>query len=338
MNFHFPENPEVKVIPHPAPHLFDGLFKYCDVIEHRGAFGEIYQQTDTGIRNEATLHHFKFGSSANAYLNLDEPAIYLSYINEGRLDARHEHLGELWQSFRTCSLWYLPAGQHIFEIGSGNCISVKVKVSLQSIKELAKNHPELHEFYERATTLNPEGWRLPYLAIGQKTRTLLRRLNNLTQIGPTRQISLDALLDELLLQFIQDLDKTKTSGNDTYQYNEEDIEAILNARDEILHRKYHNIPIPALALQFGMPYRKFSRYCKKVLHITVADEIRLKKIQSACELLVKTDNSINLIADEVGYENHSAFTRAFSKTMGCTPSAYRRHHRESNRIKHDADT
>ena len=51
--------------------------------------------------------------------------------------------------------------------------------------------------------------------------------------------------------------------------------------------------------------------------------IRLK-MQHACDLLATTDLPIAAIAERLGYKNQFYFCRIFKKTIGVTPTAYRR--------------
>ena len=49
------------------------------------------------------------------------------------------------------------------------------------------------------------------------------------------------------------------------------------------------------------------------------------RIQRAQELLEKTDDKLEAIAPEVGYESALTFSRAFARCVGLTPSQYRAH-------------
>ncbi len=47
------------------------------------------------------------------------------------------------------------------------------------------------------------------------------------------------------------------------------------------------------------------------------------RMQIACELLQKGDQSIATIATDVGYESESAFSTAFDRIVKCRPGVYR---------------
>ena len=67
-------------------------------------------------------------------------------------------------------------------------------------------------------------------------------------------------------------------------------------------------------------------YCKLFKQRTsqspMAYFIQIKVIK-ACTLLSETDQSIRVIASELGYDDPYYFSRLFKKVQGCSPSAYR---------------
>ncbi len=60
---------------------------------------------------------------------------------------------------------------------------------------------------------------------------------------------------------------------------------------------------------------------------TVKHYIECRRIEVAQRLLRETDRAVADVAFEVGYRYHEVFTRAFSRTVGMSPSQYRAQHR-----------
>jgi two-component system response regulator YesN len=50
------------------------------------------------------------------------------------------------------------------------------------------------------------------------------------------------------------------------------------------------------------------------------------RIKEAAKMLIRTDEKIIRIAEEVGYKDSDYFVQKFIERMGCTPSHYRRDH------------
>lgn len=61
-------------------------------------------------------------------------------------------------------------------------------------------------------------------------------------------------------------------------------------------------------------------------HVTFSQYLEDYRFQRAVERLVKTDDSVKDIAEELGYANSQNFIRSFKKKMGCTPGQYREEH------------
>ena len=70
----------------------------------------------------------------------------------------------------------------------------------------------------------------------------------------------------------------------------------------------------------------FSKKFKRTIGMTVSDFLFKKKVLKARELLVQTDESIQSIAEQLGYQTMPHFYRLFKKETGITPAAYRKKH------------
>lgn len=78
-----------------------------------------------------------------------------------------------------------------------------------------------------------------------------------------------------------------------------------------------------LASQLHLSRSQLHRKVKQLFDVTPSALITQKRIEAACQLLERTDKTVGEIAELVGYQEHSYFTRVFTKEKGCTPSEYR---------------
>ena len=78
-----------------------------------------------------------------------------------------------------------------------------------------------------------------------------------------------------------------------------------------------------LAKQGKMSETNFRRVFKVCTGVTPIEYIHLIRIEKACEMLKQTDESIDLIAEKVGYPVVATFNRNFRKIVGYTPQAWR---------------
>jgi AraC-like DNA-binding protein len=73
----------------------------------------------------------------------------------------------------------------------------------------------------------------------------------------------------------------------------------------------------------GLSRSSLHRLFRRQTGMTTSAYITQLRIGNACALLVNTDKSISLIADQVGYQNLANFNRQFKKTKGQTPREFR---------------
>jgi AraC-like DNA-binding protein len=89
--------------------------------------------------------------------------------------------------------------------------------------------------------------------------------------------------------------------------------------------------VAVIARLFSMHRRTLHRHLRMegVAFRQVANEIRF---EIACDLLANTEMTLGQIAAALRYSEPSAFTRAFRRWSGQTPSAWRRDHVDARRI------
>ena len=93
----------------------------------------------------------------------------------------------------------------------------------------------------------------------------------------------------------------------------------------ILGLEYANPPpLPKLAKQLGISETRLKSGFKAINGTTVMQYCINKRIEAAKLLLKENRLSISEIASIVGYEDHSAFSRAFRRYSGCSPKDWPR--------------
>ena len=138
-----------------------------------------------------------------------------------------------------------------------------------------------------------------------------------------------AKYDELLCIGLQIL---KNSGNrmdaQPVDFNLPYGEKIRRAR-AILSMEYANPPpLPKLAKQLGISETRLKSGFKAMNGTTIMQFCINVRIEAAKILLKENRHSISDVGTIVGYDDHSAFSRAFRRYAGQTPREWRRTHRE----------
>ena len=80
-----------------------------------------------------------------------------------------------------------------------------------------------------------------------------------------------------------------------------------------------------IAAHFQMNAAYLSRQYQKSAELSLSDAIHRFRVRQACVLLADTEESVELIAQKVGYNNIKYFFVLFKKWTGTTPKQYRLH-------------
>lgn len=103
------------------------------------------------------------------------------------------------------------------------------------------------------------------------------------------------------------------------------IQNIVNEIDQCIKR-YENESLTLQVLSRSLGYSKFhtTRKFKEISGMKLRDYLRYRKLAFALKEIRDSDKSIMEIALDYGFSSHEAFTRAFKKAYGISPSIYRK--------------
>lgn len=87
---------------------------------------------------------------------------------------------------------------------------------------------------------------------------------------------------------------------------------------------YENIDLKTLADIEHYNTSYYSEWFKNNTGVTVTEYIKNLRIKKAKEFLADTDMSILKIAQRVGYEHNSSFTRIFKESEKISPAEFRK--------------
>jgi transcriptional regulator GlxA family with amidase domain len=82
-------------------------------------------------------------------------------------------------------------------------------------------------------------------------------------------------------------------------------------------------PIARMIERSGLRPRTFARRFKAATGYTPIDYVRSLRVEEAKQSLERSDDTIDEIGREVGYDDPASFRRLFKRKAGLTPSAYR---------------
>ena len=94
-----------------------------------------------------------------------------------------------------------------------------------------------------------------------------------------------------------------------------------------MEEHYQNVSIKSMAKYFGYTENYLTRFIKKQSGQNASKLIMDIKFSKACELLIDTDLTIDMISEAVGYQSMAYFYRFFKNYYGITPRQYRERYR-----------
>jgi len=81
--------------------------------------------------------------------------------------------------------------------------------------------------------------------------------------------------------------------------------------------------LDAVASRYGASREQFRRVCLRELGRSPMQHLTSLRIERAQHLLTSTDDKVESIAHQVGFEDASVFSRAFKRWVGRSPKSYR---------------
>lgn len=103
------------------------------------------------------------------------------------------------------------------------------------------------------------------------------------------------------------------------------VPQIQRALDYVCDNYYKSIPIEELAEVCHISETHFRRLFSGTMNMSPIDYINFVRVERACDLMKKTQDSMEDIAVKVGFQTVSTFNRNFKKVLGISPYQWKIH-------------
>lgn len=140
-------------------------------------------------------------------------------------------------------------------------------------------------------------------------------------LGSHHTDSVRGMLYALVIEIIRlnEQDKLKTEQQKVGIRKNSGVTQIAAALDYVRMEYVHLIRVEDLAQVCHMSETHFRRIFEASMNMSPVDYINLVRIQNACELLKKTNDSMDIVAQKVGFTTTSTFNRNFKKFLNTSP-------------------
>ena len=136
---------------------------------------------------------------------------------------------------------------------------------------------------------------------------------------------------EALTQIWMQLFENARSLMETNKINRNGNEQMKQMMIYIHERYQHRIRVEEMAEAAHISKRGCFRLFQENLHMTPVEYIQSYRLQIACQMLAKGEESITEIANQCGFGSSSYFGKLFRERFGRTPLEYRNNWHDNNR-------
>ena len=126
------------------------------------------------------------------------------------------------------------------------------------------------------------------------------------------------LLDIIHIELARIYESMQNHSIHPYNLKVKELEMLLNQ-----YFKTEKLP-SFYAEKLNMSLKHLNRICKNVLDITLTDFIYNKVMLESKRLLSNNSMTVSEVANEMGFENYSYFTKVFKKYTGLTPKSFKK--------------
>ncbi len=128
----------------------------------------------------------------------------------------------------------------------------------------------------------------------------------------------------LNLLFVNVLRNYNTYSQFSYYDSGQDYTPILR----YIKTHYKTVDLELLSKKFNYSIPYMSKIIKKMTGNNFTETLRKLRMEEASNLLMKSDDSIEKISEQIGYNSSDHFARTFRKYYGISPLKYRKKHQQ----------
>lgn len=128
-----------------------------------------------------------------------------------------------------------------------------------------------------------------------------------------------AMISEIIRINEKEKSAQKTEPPGKYQRKLSSVAQIAPALDYVHLEYVHLIRVEELAKTCHMSETHFRRVFESCMNMSPVDYMNLVRVQRACDLMKKTDDSMDIVAQKVGFSTTSTFNRNFKKFLNTSP-------------------
>lgn len=282
-----------------------------------------YSLVQQFISRRFTIHlwHIHADTAGKLYPVSDKPTIAIQAMLEGEIPCILSGFGEKFLRKSTYELFYVPFSTNEASLKPGTYESFHIELEDGFLEDIAENYPSAKELLLRFNNASELGIPLISVTLSYAAKIIIKNIRNCSKTGGDLRIILHRYIVDLLSEYITgiiemegDQMKKTIPHKDIFMRIKQEVLSDPNIEKQQLRKLSKNYALSMTELKKGF---------KALFDITPASFIRYHALNKAHNLIITTHQSIDTIADEVGYGYRNNFDKAFKKQFGYTPVSLR---------------
>lgn len=155
---------------------------------------------------------------------------------------------------------------------------------------------------------------------------LCKRVLDLVDLSPENVVMRTGMMLEFISLAIHSRYKFDNSIRKTREYP---TDSYVKYAADFIRMNYAAAKISDVAQYIGIHRSYLTNIFKEKMGVSPQEYLIQCKLNHAADFLIQTDNPIQEIARQVGYDNPLTFSKTFKSFFGVSPKLYRQQHRES---------
>lgn len=289
--------------------LADHLIPGASSVAATGAFGHVLLQQIQHNGIYIRLQHFWLNRGCTVVLQEDEPLLKLRFHLNNHIQYHIEGLGNLVFYEQGYNLLYIPfRNSRLHFQHAGTYFSVDIHYPVQMLSQQLPPLVLMNDFEKKVLHQQP-AMLAPVNQVA--SRSLLTHVHQLVQASKRFNSTLYNRSVSLLTLCLENISEHPVWEPVTLSMQE--AQAVYQARTSMEAELKKDWTLKDLTQLTGLNDYKLKTGFQQLYHSTPADYLRDVRMEKAWQLLSGKRYSVSQVADEVGYTNLSAFSKAFKK-------------------------
>lgn len=288
-----------------------------------GVFGHILLQQIQMPQFNIDYNCYCFTEADQLRADSDVHMLELHFNLGAPLNYHFEGLGNLFFQKDTFNFIYLPVVKNVLFVNQHETYKTfSIQFTPDYLVSVATGFPVMETWVQKVLAREPALLHHTNATARVDVINIIQEMLSTQYTGELLQLYLNARVMDLLFLCFENNMPVPAPG-DIHLW-ESDLAGIEAIRQELFTHLNKQYSLAHLALKAGMNKNKLAKGFRQVVGVPLFSYQLQMRMVKAKKLLLATDAPVTAIGYEVGYRDVQAFSKAFKKHYGLSPSEYKK--------------